>query len=83
MLKFLVRSVGLGLVTAAVVIAAVPSLRSHVIPEKVLNPRISARCRSHSMRLSAVQRLPLSISIVVSIQKAIKPSCRRKGWDLG
>ncbi|MCE7625386.1 outer membrane-stress sensor serine endopeptidase DegS [Vibrio fluvialis] len=38
MLKFLVRSVGLGLVTAVVVIAAVPSLRSHVIPEKSAQP---------------------------------------------
>ncbi|EGU29969.1 outer membrane-stress sensor serine endopeptidase DegS [Vibrio scophthalmi] len=38
MLGFLLRSVGLGLATAALLLIAVPSLRSNILPENISNP---------------------------------------------
>ncbi len=53
MLNFLLRSIGLGLVTALIVLLAVPSLRSNIIPENIVD------------NVSAFQELRVSFSDAV------------------
>lgn len=62
MLRFLLRSIALGLITAIVVVLAVPSLRSHVIPKQVEQPQ-----NITGLQLSFNQAVRLAAPAVVNI----------------
>ncbi|EGU48832.1 protease DegS [Vibrio ichthyoenteri ATCC 700023] len=63
MLGFILRSVGLGLATAALLLIAVPSLRTNILPENITNPVSNIA----SMQLSFNEAVHRAAPAVVNI----------------
>ncbi|KII79923.1 outer membrane-stress sensor serine endopeptidase DegS [Vibrio renipiscarius] len=63
MLGFLLRSVGLGLATAALLLIAVPSLRSNVLPESITRPATNITAMQLSFNEAVHRAAPAVVNI--------------------
>jgi serine protease DegS len=67
MFNYLLRSIGLGFVTALVVIIAVPSLRSHIIPQNI----VEQPSNTSTLQISFNKAVRLAAPAVVNIYSRI------------
>lgn len=63
MLGFLLRSVGLGLATAALLLIAMPSLRSNILPDNITNPVSSLSSMQLSFNEAVYNAAPAVVNI--------------------